>query len=278
MISGPVKDGETEIVIREVKNCPKTYDTTERVLLIDADSILHSASYFPEGSIMEFPDEESQIEEAKFRINNKLQEIQNNIEAYFNITNSILFVAGKGNFRYKIYPEYKTHRTVKNPLIPVLKQYIVEELGAVTADGGEADDYVIDAVNLSKGNCVIGAIDKDVLYHAPNVPFYDYRGHDDVLGEWKLIDERESRWLRACQLIIGDTSDNVKGAKKLGKAWCFLNLHENMTDYQYVKNIFLGYIKSTKGDVELAKKEFRLNYKLLKLHSQDDLKQIFQWK
>jgi len=277
MISGPLRDEILEIVIREVKNSPKKYDSTERILIIDADSILHSASYFPEGSVMEFPDEASQIEEAKFRVNNKIMEIQNNVEQWFNITNCLMFVGGKNNFRYKIYPEYKAHRTTKNPLIPIIKEYIIEQ-GAITSDGGEADDYVIDAVNLCKGNCVIAAIDKDVLYHAPNIPFYDYRGHDDVLGEWKMIDERESRWLRACQLIIGDSGDGIKGAVGLGEKYCFLNLHEDMTNYQYIKNIFIGYIKSTKGDVALAKEKMKLNYKLLKLHSQDDLKNILTWK
>ena len=49
---------DLDIVVREVKNCPTDYDKTERVLLIDADSIMYFATHFPEESLMEFPTEE----------------------------------------------------------------------------------------------------------------------------------------------------------------------------------------------------------------------------
>ena len=72
MIKGNIKETviEEEIIVRTVKNCPSNYDETPRVLLVDADSIIYFSSYFPEDSIMTFPDEESQIEEAKFRVRN----------------------------------------------------------------------------------------------------------------------------------------------------------------------------------------------------------------
>ena len=34
---------EVDIVVKEVKNCPLKYDNTERVLIIDADSIMYFA-------------------------------------------------------------------------------------------------------------------------------------------------------------------------------------------------------------------------------------------
>jgi hypothetical protein len=43
MIQGQLKtkiEKEVEIVVREVKNLPSNYDHTERVLIIDADSIM----------------------------------------------------------------------------------------------------------------------------------------------------------------------------------------------------------------------------------------------
>ena len=54
---------DLDIVVREVKNCPIEYDKTERVLLIDADSIMYFATHFPEESLMDFPTEEDRIEE-----------------------------------------------------------------------------------------------------------------------------------------------------------------------------------------------------------------------
>lgn len=277
MIQGPKKQIESEIVVRTVKNCPNSYDDTKRVLLIDADSIVYLATYFPEDSLMFFPTEEEQIEEAKFRVRNKLQEIQNNVEEHYNIIHTIIFVGGKNNFRYKIYPEYKAHRkeVVKSDILPIIQKYMIE-LGVVQSHNGEADDYIIEAMKECGRNCVISAIDKDVFYHSPEVPIYDYRSHTDVLGEFKYITEQESRYARACQVIIGDSTDGIKGAVGLGKAYCDKNLTQDMTDYQFIKAIFTGYLKSTKGDCVEAKKQMKLNYNLLKLHTQEEIKQILK--
>jgi 5'-3' exonuclease len=276
MIKGPKKQIEPEIVIRTVKNCPNSYDDTKRVLLIDSDSILYTCTYFPEDSIMHFPTEEEQIEEAKFRVRNKLQEIQNNVEEYYNIVSTILFVGGKNNFRYKLYPLYKANRDnqIKNPLVPIIKQYIVEQMGAIESHGAEADDYLIECLQEVKNNAVVSSIDKDIIYQSPNVPIYNYRSYDDILGEFKYVTIKESRLVFASSILCGDSTDNILGAKGIGKAYCFKNLHENMTDYQFIRAIFVAYLKSTKGDSVEAKKQIRLNYILLKLHTQEEVKNI----
>jgi len=274
-IRGKIKDATIadETIIKTIKNCPIKYDDTSRVLLIDADSLLYLCTYFPEDSIMEFPNEDYQIEEAKFRLRNKIQEIQNNVEEWFNIRNTFLFISGKNNFRFKLYPEYKSHREkiIKSPLLPILRKYMIEELDAIESHGAEADDYVIEAMKAYNKYCIISCIDKDVLIHAPNVPIYDYRSYNDTLGEFKYITEKESRLTRASQLIIGDSADFVPGAKGLGKAWCIKNLHENMTDYQFIKTIFKGYLHSTKNDVVEAKRQMKLYYKILKLHTLEEI-------
>jgi 5'-3' exonuclease len=278
MIKGPKKQIEPEIVIRTVKNCPSSYDDTKRVLLVDSDSILHTSTYFPEDSIMHFPTEEEQIEEAKFRVRNKLQEIQNNVEEYYNIVSTILFVGGKNNFRYKLYPLYKANRDnqIKNPLVPIIKQYIIEQMGAIESHGAEADDYLIECLQEVKNNAVVSSIDKDIIYQSPNVPIYNYRSYNDILGEFKYVSTKESRLVFASSILCGDSTDNIPGAKGIGKAYCSKNLHENMTDYQFIRAIFVAYLKSTKGDSVEAKKQIRLNYILLKLHTQEEVKQILE--
>ena len=200
---------EVDIVVKEVKNCPLKYDNTERVLIIDADSIMYFASHFPEDSLMEFPTEEERIEEAKYRTRTKLEEIHNNIEEFYNIQETFIFVRGRGNFRYKLYPDYKSNRKQKNDLIPIISLYMLEELNAIPSIGAEADDYVYDAYLLSEGNCVVAAIDKDVLYNCPDVPFYNYRSHGDTLGEFKQISKEESRLAIASQVVIGDSGDGI---------------------------------------------------------------------
>lgn len=276
MIQGPVKQNIEEEVIRTVKNCPTKYDDSERVLLIDADSIMYTSTYFPEDSLLEFPTEEEQLEEAKYRTRTKLQEIQLNVEEWYNIVQTYIFIGGKGNFRYKIFPEYKANRkdTVKSPLLPFIKEYMIEELKAIESHGGEADDYIIDGISECSGNCVVSSIDKDVLYHSPNIPLYDYRGYNDVLGEFKSISTKQSRLARATQLVTGDSTDGVPGAKGVGKAWCDKNMHVDMTDYQFIKAIFLAYLKANKNDSIESKKQIKLYYKVLKLHTRKEIDKL----
>ena len=276
MIQGPVKQGIEEEVIRTVKNCPTKYDDSQRVLLIDADSIMYTSTYFPEDSLLEFPTEEEQLEEAKYRTRTKLQEIQINVEEWYNIVQTYIFIGGKGNFRYKIFPEYKANRkdTVKSPLLPYIKEYMIEELKAIESHGGEADDYIIDGISECSGNCVVSSIDKDVLYHSPNIPLYDYRGYNDVLGEFKSISTKQSRLARATQIVVGDSTDGVPGAKGVGKAWCDKNMHVDMTDYQFIKAIFLAYLKANKNDSVESKKQIKLYYKVLKLHTRKEIDKL----
>ena len=276
MIQGPVKQGIDEEVIRTVKNCPTKYDDSQRVLLIDADSIMYTSTYFPEDSLLEFPTEEEQLEEAKYRTRTKLQEIQINVEEWYNIVKTYIFIGGKGNFRYKIFPEYKANRkdTIKSPLLPFIREYMIEELKAIESHGGEADDYIIDGVSECSGNCVVSSIDKDVLYHSPNIPLYDYRGYNDVLGEFKSISTKQSRLARATQLVTGDSTDGVPGAKGVGKAWCDKNMHVDMTDYQFIKAIFLAYLKANKNDSVESKKQIKLYYKVLKLHTRKEIDKL----
>lgn len=265
---------EVDIVVKEVKNCPLKYDSTERVLIIDADSIMYFATHFPEDSLMEFPTEEERIEEAKYRTRTKLEEIHNNIEEFYNIQETFIFVRGRGNFRYKLYPDYKSNRKQKNDLIPIISLYMLEELNAIPSIGAEADDYVYDAYLLSEGNCVVAAIDKDVLYNCPDVPFYNYRSHGNTLGEFKHISKEESRLAIASQVVIGDSGDGIPGAYRVGKAWCRDNMHLGMTDYQFTKAIFRAYLKASGGNGQMAKEQARLNYSVLKLYTQHELETI----
>ena len=278
MIKGVRTTGiqEVDIIVREVKNMPSEYDKTERVLIIDADSIMYFASHFPKDSLMEFPTEEDRIEEAKYRTKTKLHEIHNNIEAFYNIQETFIFIGGQGNFRYKVFPDYKSNRKEKNPLIPIIADYMLDELHAIPSIGAEADDYVYDATIISEGNCVVAAIDKDVFYNCPDIPFYDYRSHGSTLGEFKHISKEESRLAIASQVVIGDSGDGIPGAYRIGKVWCANNMHLGMTDYQFTKAILKAYLKTNGGNASEAKKQARLYYKVLKLYTQDELDKIIK--
>ena len=61
---------------------------------------------------------------------------------------------------------------------------------------------------------------------------------------------------------------------QMGKAYCDKNLHIDMTDYQFIKNIYIAYLKSNKNDNLETKRQMRLYYNILKLHTLEELKKL----
>lgn len=251
-----------------IKNEPIVYDNRERILLIDGDSLVYLSCYFPNNNI--FLSDEEKWKEIKYRINNKLQQIQSNVEKWFNIKQTLIFIKGNNNFRYKLYSAYKNNRSKEKPEFFLEAINYLKELGAISSNNCEADDYIFTCYKKCFGNCVCASIDKDLLYHLPDVPIYSYKNS----GEWKRITNEESRLLIVKQIIEGDISDGVKGAKGIGKVWCNKNLKLGMTNYQFIKMCLLAYLKSTKNNSVDAKKQLRMNYKLLKLWTLEEVENL----
>lgn len=283
-------------VIRVVKNKPNKYDNTERVLLVDADSIVYTSVYSPDRYMKSVVDEESgerikvpmtedeilnipqevidlDIEECKFRFRTKIQEIQNIIEESFNIKKTILCCGGQNNFRYRLLKEYKANRKTTLPYLKEIKQYIIDELGAYPALCGEADDTLYHFWKLSPNNVLIATIDKDIKSSCYGL-FYNYRSYNDVIGEFYTVLEEESRYNLCMQIITGDPGDNVNLCPKKGKKYAEKVLILGSTNYQYKKVLLQTYIDAWKGDIKLAKEKLRLCYKVLKLHSFKDIEKI----
>jgi 5'-3' exonuclease len=258
-------ENESPIIEKELVNKPLDYDKTERVLLIDADSLLYTAIYNPDPLVKD------DIEESKFRLDNKIQEIHNNIESYYNIVKTMYFLGGSNNFRYELYPEYKANRPKeKHPFISELKEYLATKYEAIIAPKGEADDILYSTYLKCRDNCVVSSIDKDVFFATYNCPQYNYRSYKDVLGTFSQITEEESKLALATQVIMGDVVDNIKGAVGKGKKYCEKHLKLGMTDYQFIKNILIAYKHSYKN-YKLAKEMIILNYNLVKLHDLIDM-------
>ncbi len=265
-----------EIIPKYVKNEPTEFDPTPRVLLIDLDSIGYSVIHFPETGTVHFDTDEEYIEEAKHRMREKIQEIHNNVEKWFNITDTFAFQGSSGNFRYKITSTYKNKRPKEKPkYLKEVKQYAFDELGAIDCKGFEADDAIYESWLSSNKQCLIAAIDKDIRYHCWGVPVYDFKTRKDVMGEFKTpITEKQSRLAVATQYLIGDMGDSVGGAAGIGIKYAEKHLHEDMTDYQFIRAILTGYLKASKGNMEEAKKNCRLTYSLLRLYTQDEIKSL----
>ena len=119
-----------------------------------------------------------------------------------------LFLSGGDNFRKKIDPAYKANRDDKPrpKWLQGCREFLVKEWQAKVTDGIEADD----ALGIAqREDTFICSIDKDLL----QIPGMHY---NFVKDEEYYITEPVGLYNFWTQMIVGDTSDNIKGVKGLG--------------------------------------------------------------
>ena len=119
-----------------------------------------------------------------------------------------MFLTGKNNFRYKVYPAYKANRrnVAKPKHIQALRQHLIDVEGAVVSDGEEADDLL--GINQTY-ETTICSIDKDLLM----IPGKHY---NFVKQQHSEVSEAEGQYNFYRQLLTGDTTDNIPGIYGLG--------------------------------------------------------------
>ena len=165
------------------------------------------------------------------------------------------------NFRYAIDPTYKANR--KDQERPVwykeIKEHLFDKWNAMLSLGMEADDSLgirqIEAL-AAEQDSVICSIDKDLK----QIPGDHY---NFVKKEWSEVSYMDGIRQLYLQLLIGDTSDNVKGVDRIGpvKAGKLLNHIDNEyemfsivrdaynNDERLLKNGQLLYIRHYDGEV-----------------------------
>ncbi len=141
----------------------------ERVAIIDGDSPIffafHPKKILDENNIPikkegKFVYEDKTHNEIKQSCDYLLNKLLINSQA----THYILFVKGKGNFRYKYTDSYKANRYGKEPpkFWDFTKQYLIGKWKAVVTQNIESDDAV-NICRLNIPNSFICAIDSDLL-------------------------------------------------------------------------------------------------------------------
>lgn len=119
-----------------------------------------------------------------------------------------LFLTGKDNFRYALYPEYKANRRDKEKpfWLENVRQYLKANFNAEVIDGQEADD----ALGIAQtDDTIICSIDKDLLM----IPGKHY---NFVKDEFVTIDKDQAMRNFYMQCLTGDRSDNIKGIDGIG--------------------------------------------------------------
>lgn len=123
-----------------------------------------------------------------------------------------LYLTGKGNFRYEVYPEYKGNRKGKPrpKWEQAVKTYLEDQWQAETVHGMEADDALgIAQCASAKDKSIIASIDKDLN----QIPGWHY---NFVKKEKYYVTPEEGKEKVLLQILTGDAVDNIKGAAGIG--------------------------------------------------------------
>lgn len=172
---------------------------SNKILLIDADSLLFRAAYG-----------QTELE-----------------EAFQNFCASVLYMKERcgvrdceivfscpraDSFRRALYPEYKRNRVTVEPpkLLSELREKIISSFAnVVTLKNIEADDYVVSHAKFLNSFYIAAAYDKDVV---GSLTFcYDW-SRDKFLKS----DEITADSFKFIQCLCGDNSDGIPGIKNIG--------------------------------------------------------------
>ena len=181
-------------------------------LAIDADSLIYKSAYRHQNpfnkelAYFEFCQEIGKIRSAIF---DGLIEYNKGDDV-----NIVIVLSPRKSFRNTIYPDYKANR--KSPTIEgikVVKLMIMDRLRdwVVLERDVEADDIV--NWYAREHNYFVAAIDKDVINANPT-NCYDYNKFKWSIPKSDI--EIELWYLK--QALMGDSTDNIKGAKGIGVA------------------------------------------------------------
>jgi 5'-3' exonuclease len=241
-----------------IKSVLTNFDTKEsKIVIVDADYLPFKAGHPGKD---EFGDKNADLseEEAVERLNEIIMKLYLSIEKYFIIDSFYLITKGRNNFRKQIDPDYKKNRKGDIPeIVLFLDNYLRDNLNAIPAPSGEADDLVYTLSKKLNHEGIVVSPDKDLL----QIPSIIYNPNKD---KWVKIDQTTADYNLALQMLIGDSCDNIKVNKGIGIKKASNIINPKMSKFQYIKYIYLTYCKHY--DKSIVKDKIKNTYNLLKLY------------
>jgi len=231
-----------------------------KVAVIDADSIIFATAADKKQT-------DEQILQYGDQTERTLEQVINEFNIHFtNIlmaTGCIYYIAllTGGSHRYSIYKEYKANRkgSEKPKHLKDLTNYCINNWKFIKIEGFEADDLVNVANNYfitQKISTKIVHTDKD-LNQIQGVHF-NYKTNDSY--EVRSDEAAYNLWT---QVIVGDSTDNIKGLKGKGRVFAD-KLLLNLDDNESMRTAVLDAYVDVLGE-HLGINEFTLNYNMIKL-------------
>lgn len=215
------------------------------------------------------------------RCENEFLKMKVYLESILNseITDYELYITTcKNSFRKQLTPTYKANRKVRNKYVSMIREYY-QDNEAFYSDTLEADDLIAMRVEeLGRENCIVASLDKDLRTIGGFLWNYQKVAETDLNGEITLNEyghkemyfkHNEVEWITQqmasyyfwLQMLMGDSGDGIKGLKRVGIKTAEKILADS-------SNYFVTTAKQyiSRGQ----KKDFWINYKLLKLGKNDN--------
>lgn len=154
------------------------------------------------------------------------------INAVPKVTEYQIYISGKDNFRLELYPQYKIHRSddSRPHWFSEIRKHLVTRWDAQVVNGMEADD----ALGIAQtSTSVLASIDKDLDV----VPGLHYDWQKNLVYE---VNEEDANFCFWYQMLMGDTSDNIKGIPGIGKktARTMLNSMDSSNWKKHVESLY----------------------------------------
>jgi 5'-3' exonuclease len=185
------------------------------------------------------------LQNAKSLITNSLESLK---ESGYAATQYITFLSGndeKPNFRKEVDPEYKANRDPnhKPTYLDELRKYLLTHHQGFLTQGCEADDFFAHAKKDAEKEgkvAIIVSIDKDLK----QIPGLHYNPVKEELTE---VSENAARSMFWRQMLEGDSVDNIKGIKGVGKMRAKKYIPEGLSDDKS-KAVVVDYYKRDHGE------------------------------
>ena len=285
-LKGFIKLDESQANKRDFLERFEQFPTKQHI--IDADSLLFNVAY---ATIDDNFDGDIAVTKYLREVGNIEWYIEDALGVYI-ITTHHAFTTCKHNFRKGINKEYKANRkpTELTDRVRLVKKAVIEYLEMIEDSGLctkvyyddfflEADDIVAELAHGYKHDCVMSAIDKDIKqlpvvhFDYKKVKTKDENGCDILIRveneatgfmvempekQYKgfmTTSEQEGYEMLLCHLLIGDSSDNIVGAKGIG-AKKAVKLIKDKNNFGMLKAVAKAY-----GDFD----RLRDNIKMIKL-------------
>ena len=208
-------------------------------LLVDADVVAYQVAFSTEEAIRWGKEED---EYAIWTLHSDELDCVRKIKDYYNTLvqdtqckEVVSAFSDKDNFRKEIYPDYKLNRTKqRKPLtLSFCREYISKNYNGFIRPRLEADDIlgILATSNIIKGNKIICSIDKDLNQIAG-------LHYNPTLKEFYGITKKQADYNFYYQCLVGDATDNYKGAPTYGEVKTKKTLDRKKNLWKVVKDCF----------------------------------------